>query len=70
MKDNKETIDKFKDVIDIFERMIDLWKAFEVLGKVADTARNIFIWAAGFALLWFTPYDQLLKTLRKLTGFE
>lgn len=82
-RDNKQAIEKLQSVLDIYEkdkftpeeltilhRMIDLWKAFEMLGKVADTGRNVVIWVAGLAFLWFTPFDQVVKGLKKMIGFE
>lgn len=82
-KENKQAIEKLQQIIDTYEkdkftedeltilhRMIDLWKAFEILGMVANTGRNIAIWVAGFTLLWFTPFEQIIKAVRKMVGLE
>jgi hypothetical protein len=80
--DNREkAIEKLQEVIDTYEkdrfdadelvilhRMIDLWKAFEVLGKVANFGRGVVIWVAGFTLLWFTPFEQIVKVIKKYFG--
>ena len=52
----------------ILHQMIDLWEAFQVLGKVANVARNVFIWLAGFALLWFFPLEETIKIVKKYFG--
>jgi hypothetical protein len=68
--DNYEK-DKFtEDELTVLHKMIELWMAFEVMGQVAGVARNVFIWVAGFTLLWFTPLEQIVKSIRKLVGLD
>ena len=63
--------DKFsEDELSVLHRMIDLWQAFEVLGQDADFARNVFIWVAGFTLLWFMPLADSVKVIKRYLGFE
>lgn len=82
-KKDTATLEKFQLVIDEYERdkftqdeievlhhMIKLWEAFEVLGKVANIGRNVIIYLAGILILWFTPFDVIIKAAKKAMGLE
>lgn len=80
---DKETLEKLQAIIDNYERerltdkdieiihkMIELWKAFEVMGRVAGFARNVAIWVAAFIILWFAPMENIVKAIKKWVGLE
>ena len=78
--EDTETFRKIQEALDQWDsftehdrvalrKMIDLWRTFEILGKVANIARNVIIYLAFLFMVWYMPFEDTLKVVKKFFGF-